>query len=177
MNARQASLMHLVLKWCARRSPFFALTPFLPPRSFYINGDADPGSIFLFKSGSTVITAFLLRFFLRRHIAPMQWAAIMMQVFGLVVVQWNPCEGVPLLSNFIYCLMGFSTCCTAFNAVRVCTVDEVHPPTLLVRWRYTIDVHRGAFYSHFIRISFAFYSHFIRILFVSGTQRLHAQEL
>jgi hypothetical protein len=86
--------------------------------SFFINGGADPGSIFLFKSGSTVITAVLLRVVLGRQIAELQWAAICMQVFGLVVTEWNPCEGRPLLPDLYLMLMTFSTCCTATAAVR-----------------------------------------------------------
>lgn len=86
--------------------------------NFYLNVDADPGSIFLFKSGSTFITAIMLKFFLYRPVSQLQWAAIVMQVAGLIVVQYDPCKGQPILATHLYIWMTFSTFITATNAVR-----------------------------------------------------------
>eukprot|EP00935_MAST-01C_sp_MAST-1C-sp1_P002316 g2316.t1 len=86
--------------------------------NFYLNGPADPGSIFLFKSGSTVITAIMLRYFLNRPVNELQWGAIVMQVAGLVIVQFDPCKGRAVLEPYVYGLMAISTTVTATNAVR-----------------------------------------------------------
>jgi drug/metabolite transporter (DMT)-like permease len=85
--------------------------------NFYLNGPADPGSIFLFKSGSTVITAVMMWRFLNRPVNELQWGAIVMQVAGLVIVQFDPCKGRPVLELYVYGIMGFSTCVTATNAI------------------------------------------------------------
>ena len=41
---------------------------------FFLNVDADPGTIFLFKSGSTFITAIMMATFLNRPVSQLQWA-------------------------------------------------------------------------------------------------------
>ena len=85
--------------------------------SFFLNVDADPGTIFLFKSGSTIITAVLLRFALKRAVSEMQWVAILMQVCGLVTVQFDPCKGRLDLPNYLYGWMAVGVFMTALNAV------------------------------------------------------------
>jgi hypothetical protein len=85
---------------------------------FYLNMLTDPGTIFLFKSGSTVITAVMLKTFLGRPIVELQWAAIVMQVCGLVIVQYDSCTGSPALAASVYLWMTFGTCITASNACR-----------------------------------------------------------
>ena len=110
MNTQPSSALHLF---------FLAfLYCFNNQLNFYTNGGADPGSIYLFKSGSTLITALMLRFFLKRGISQLQWSAIFMQVAGLFVVQYDPCKGQPLLATHLYFLMAFSTCISATTAVR-----------------------------------------------------------
>jgi drug/metabolite transporter (DMT)-like permease len=86
--------------------------------NFYTNGGADPGSIYLFKSGSTMITALMLWFFLGRKSSDLQWGAIFMQVAGLFVVQYDPCKGQAILPTHLYFLMGLSTCISSTTAVR-----------------------------------------------------------
>jgi hypothetical protein len=55
----------------------------------------------------------MLRFFLNREITQLQWMAIVMQVSGLFVVQYNPCKGQPILESHMYIAMSISTLCTA----------------------------------------------------------------
>ncbi|TID25905.1 UDP-galactose transporter [Venturia nashicola] len=54
---------------------------------------ADPGTIQLIKSGITLVTALVLWFTLGTKIAKLQWIAIMLQICGLVVTQYNPTTG------------------------------------------------------------------------------------
>lgn len=86
--------------------------------NFFTNGVADPGTIFLFKSGSTLITALMMLVFLGRPINENQWCAIVLQVVGLIVVQYDPCRGQALLPAYIYCWMAFSTVISATTGVR-----------------------------------------------------------
>jgi len=85
--------------------------------AFFLNVGADPGTIFLFKSGSTIITAVLLRFAPKRAVSEMQWVAILMQVCGLVTVQFDPCKGRLDLPNYLYGWMAIGVFMTALNAV------------------------------------------------------------
>jgi len=85
---------------------------------FYVNTIADPGSISLFKSGSTVITALLLRHFSGRQINHLQWTAIIMQVAGLITLQYDPCKGSTILGLSAYLFMSLSTCITAVCSAR-----------------------------------------------------------
>jgi drug/metabolite transporter (DMT)-like permease len=86
--------------------------------NFYTNGEADPGTIYLFKSGSTLITALMLWFFLGRKNSDLQWGAIFMQVTGLFVVQYDPCKGQAVLPIYLYFLMALSTTISSTTAVR-----------------------------------------------------------
>ncbi|KAI8998041.1 nucleotide-sugar transporter-domain-containing protein [Gaertneriomyces semiglobifer] len=82
---------------------------------------ADPGTIQLVKSGSTLISAVLTYCFLARHIASIQWLAIVLQVCGLITTQYNPEAGLHH-SVPTYSLLFFST---AISAAAGCWNDNL----------------------------------------------------
>jgi hypothetical protein len=67
---------------------------------------ADGANITLIKSGGSVVSALLLRFALKRPISPIQWSAIWLQAFGLVVAQFGTsCSNTPVLPWHAYGLL------------------------------------------------------------------------
>jgi hypothetical protein len=67
---------------------------------------ADGANITLIKSGGSVVSALLLRFALKRSISPIQWSAIWLQAFGLIVAQFGTsCSNTPVLSWHAYGLL------------------------------------------------------------------------
>jgi len=55
---------------------------------------ADPGTIALIKSGITVVTALVMITALGSSVAGLQWTAIVLQLCGLVVTQYQPDTGI-----------------------------------------------------------------------------------
>ncbi|KAJ3377014.1 hypothetical protein HDU84_009160 [Entophlyctis sp. JEL0112] len=74
---------------------------------------ADPGTISLVKSGSTVLTATVLTFF-GRNTNKLQWIAIFFQLLGIVASQYNPCVGSTSAPIQTYLLLFVAVCITAF---------------------------------------------------------------
>ncbi|KAF2395650.1 hypothetical protein EJ06DRAFT_484915 [Trichodelitschia bisporula] len=77
---------------------------------------ADPGTIQLIKSGTTLITAVVMIFALGTKIVGGQWIAIVLQVCGIVVTQYGPNGGAtyPLST---YLLLVFQTTLSAVSSV------------------------------------------------------------
>lgn len=86
--------------------------------TFYIIITADPGSVFLFKAGSTMIVALTQRVLLGRQLHRLQWSALLLQFTGIIVVQYNPCLGRPLLPIWSYACLCFQVIVTALTTVR-----------------------------------------------------------
>jgi UDP-sugar transporter A1/2/3 len=63
---------------------------------------ADPGSINLFKAGTSFISAILLRLVSNRLVSSVQWVAIIIQVIGLIQAQYDPCLHKATLETWIY---------------------------------------------------------------------------
>ncbi|KAK3078881.1 hypothetical protein LTS18_006379 [Coniosporium uncinatum] len=77
---------------------------------------ADPGTIQLIKSGTTLITALVIYCFLGTRIVRGQWLAILLQVCGIVVTQYDPKSGAayPLAT---YVVLLFQTFISAVSSV------------------------------------------------------------
>ncbi len=89
--------------------------------TFFIFLGADPASIALIKSTTTFITAILLFFILNRPINRIQWIAIILQVLGLAIEQYDPCKEKAILSIGIYFVLFISTFISA-----ICSVWNEH---------------------------------------------------
>lgn len=86
--------------------------------SFYVYMLADPGTIFLFKAGSTMIVATVQCLCVGKRFSAQQWQAMALQGIGMVIVQYNPCKSSARYSPRAYLLMTISTVVTALCAVR-----------------------------------------------------------
>lgn len=78
---------------------------------------ADSASITLIKSSSSFISAFILFVVLGRSINHFQWCAICLQVFGLVVVQYDSCRSTTLLPPFVYGILFCAVAITSITSV------------------------------------------------------------
>lgn len=78
---------------------------------------ADPATINIFKSASTLITAALACALLGRHVSWPQWAAIILQVSGLFVTQFDACKEQMVLPMATYSMLLISVTITALSGV------------------------------------------------------------
>lgn len=85
--------------------------------TFTIFLTADPASMNIFKSGSTLITAVISMVLLHRQITRQQWAAIVLQVSGLFVTQYDACKDRMTLPGATYALLLLSVTITALSGV------------------------------------------------------------
>ncbi|KAF2668334.1 hypothetical protein BT63DRAFT_425654 [Microthyrium microscopicum] len=76
---------------------------------------ADPGTIQLIKSGTTLITAVVMILFLKTKIGRGQWIAIVFQVCGIVVTQYTPSGSAFPLSTYL--ILIFQTTLSAVSSV------------------------------------------------------------
>mmetsp|Transcript_63634 Transcript_63634/g.179088 ORF Transcript_63634/g.179088 Transcript_63634/m.179088 type:complete len:380 (+) Transcript_63634:123-1262(+) len=86
--------------------------------SFFVYTLADPGTIFLFKSASTIIVAVVQFATAGKRFTGMQWKSMMLQACGMVIIQYNPCKGAGMYSPMAYLCMSLSTFITAVTAAR-----------------------------------------------------------
>jgi len=91
----------------------------------------DMASIAMFKSLSTIISAILLWTYFDRLITREQWSTIVLQVIGLLIVQYDSCQNLPLLAFKHYFILIGSTFITS-----VCSVLNEH----LIK-TYSVDLH------------------------------------
>lgn len=118
--------------------------------SFYVYMLADPGTIFLFKAGSTMIVATIQCFCVGKAFTTEQWKAMFLQGVGMVVVQYNPCKNTGRYGPLAYTLMAFSTILTALTAVR----NEY----LVKNYKVALNVQNAVLYSGgFLMNLFAFF--------------------
>ncbi|KAF6828901.1 cmp-sialic acid transporter [Colletotrichum plurivorum] len=88
---------------------------------------ADPGTIQLTKSGVTFITALVMIATLNTKISKIQWIAIVMQICGLMVTQYNPETGTtyPFSTYFILLFQVFlSASSGVYNQALLKTDDS-----------------------------------------------------
>lgn len=78
---------------------------------------ADAASITLVKSGSSFVSAIILWIVVRRQISSLQWAAIFVQVTGLVVALYDPCKEASILPGSAYLLLGIHVIISCINGV------------------------------------------------------------
>jgi len=79
---------------------------------------ADGANITLIKSGSSFVSALMLRFALGRTISRVQWSAILLQIFGLVVAQFGAtCSDTPILPGYAYLLLLVSLTISSLSGV------------------------------------------------------------
>lgn len=116
------SLLHLKeqLSWRLLRSTALlaALYCINNHITFLVYGLADGANIILIKSGSSFVSALMLRFALGRAISRVQWSAIFLQIFGLVVAQLGAtCSDTPLLPVYVYFLLFMSLVISSMSGV------------------------------------------------------------
>ena len=74
--------------------------------TFLVFRIADGANINLVKSGSSFVSALMLRFALGRAISRTQWSAICLQICGLIVAQFGAtCSDTPVLPSHAYVLL------------------------------------------------------------------------
>lgn len=120
-RASHASFAHAAIKHCsvANVASVWALAGIYfasNQLAFYTFLVADPSSINLFKAGSGLLTAVVWCLCMGRAVSRVQGAAIVIQVCGLVVLQWDACSQQALLSPIAYAtiLIYVSlTCCSS----------------------------------------------------------------
>lgn len=78
---------------------------------------ADPATIALFKSVTSFMTALLMYFALKRPIIRIQWFAILFQCLGLVVFQYDPCQGSTIYPMATYLLLAVAVGITTTTSV------------------------------------------------------------
>ena len=79
----------------------------------------DVVSISLFRSFTSFQSAVLLWLFFSRPINQIQWSAILLQVIGLIIVQYDACRKLPILEFHLYIVLliycSISSTCTVWN--------------------------------------------------------------
>lgn len=86
--------------------------------SFFVYTIADPGTVFLFKSASTMIVAVIQIIFAGKSFSLEQWRAMGLQACGMIVVQYDPCKNKPMYPILAYVCMVISAMVTAICAAR-----------------------------------------------------------
>lgn len=72
---------------------------------FWLFARADPGSISLVKSAATIISAALMFLVRGFKLSAMRWGVLIVQVFGLVVAQFDSCVGRAHLPGAVYLML------------------------------------------------------------------------
>mmetsp|Transcript_59998 Transcript_59998/g.119054 ORF Transcript_59998/g.119054 Transcript_59998/m.119054 type:complete len:380 (+) Transcript_59998:172-1311(+) len=86
--------------------------------NFYLYKLVDPGTIYLFKTASTIIVATTQCLCVGKRFSGEQWKAMYLQGMGMVIVQYDSCKGAGLYAPFAYVLLGMTIVMTATCAVR-----------------------------------------------------------
>jgi len=86
--------------------------------SFYVYTLADPGTIFLFKCATTIITAAMQSVFVGKSFSSLQWQAMVLQASGMVIVQYDPCRSRSMYEPIVYGYMGVTVLVTALTSAR-----------------------------------------------------------
>lgn len=79
----------------------------------------DVVSISLFRSFTSFQSAIILWLFFSRPINRVQWSAIVLQVIGLIIVQYDACKKLPILVLYLYMILltncSISSTCAVWN--------------------------------------------------------------
>lgn len=75
---------------------------------FWLFARADPGSISLIKSGATIVSAALMFFVRGFRLGSVRWGVLIVQMFGLVVAQFDSCRGRAYLPGAVYTMLFIS---------------------------------------------------------------------
>lgn len=116
-EAPASSLARVPPAVCAKILALAAMYCINNQLTFAIFLTADPASMNIFKSGSTLITAVISLVLLHRQITRQQWAAIVLQVSGLFVTQFDACKDRMTLPGTTYALLLLSVTITALSGV------------------------------------------------------------
>jgi hypothetical protein len=86
---------------------------------FIIYQLADPASITLLKSASTLLSALFTFTLLSRTLMHHQYLCLVLQMCGLLTMQWDPCKNTALYPWGVYValgvMVGFSAFCSVWN--------------------------------------------------------------
>ncbi len=99
--------------------------------AFFLYKYVDIASVSIFKSLTSLQTAVILWTLFQRPINRIQWSSIVLQVMGLIIVQYDACKKMPLLAAKLYIILIIS--CTITST---CTVWNEH----LVK-NYAVNLH------------------------------------
>jgi len=78
---------------------------------------ADAASVVMVKSTSSFVIAFLRSRFFRTALAGRQWRAIILQLCGLIITQYNACTATAILTPGVYSLLFASVLISAITSV------------------------------------------------------------
>jgi len=84
---------------------------------FYVLLRADPASVIIFKSSSSFIIASLRSFLMKQALNEDQWRAVVLQICGLIVSQYNPCTASGVLARTTYAIMSISVVISSLTSV------------------------------------------------------------
>ena len=88
---------------------------------FILYQHVDVVSISLFRSFTSFLSAILLWALFSRPINRIQWSTIILQVIGLIIVQYDACKKLPILEARLYLIL-LSNC----SITSICTVWNEH---------------------------------------------------
>ena len=74
----------------------------------WLFGRADPGSIILVKSGGTIVSALIMYVTRRFRLSLGRWIVVILQTFGVIIAQFNPCSGRAHLVPVVYAALVLS---------------------------------------------------------------------
>ena len=78
---------------------------------------ADAASVVLIRSSSSFVAALMAYFLLKRLISRQQWVNIALQVFGLILVQYDACISQTTLSSVMYVMLFVHVSLSSFNSI------------------------------------------------------------
>lgn len=78
---------------------------------------ADAASVILLRSSGSFVAAVMAYFLLQRVIVRLQWLNIGLQVFGLVLVQFDACRAQTVLSPVLYFILFLHVSLSSFNSI------------------------------------------------------------
>ncbi len=107
--------------------------------NFYLFLWADPVSITVMKSGSSFITAILSWIVLSKLITKVQWSAILLQVAGLCLLQYDPCRHSTTLKLSGYFVM--------FISVTIASANGIWNERLLKSYDCSLNIQNMILYS------------------------------
>jgi len=116
-----------------------ALYTFNNQLSFFVYTLVDPGTVFLFKSASTIIVAIVQCSFAGKTFSGGQWRAMSLQAVGMLIVQYNACKSQGLYPPQAYACLVLSAVVTGITAAR-----NEH---LVKNYKISLNIQNAALYS------------------------------